>query len=139
MKQITSIAAILLASLAAAGSASAQDHAVKVDIPFGFYVENQWAPAGTYILTSDIRSAEVVTIRNRESGASLLDLGHSVDLQPGDGTLVFHRYGDRYFLREIRSSAGHMHVGFNPSKREREQLTREASNGTESTVYLALK
>ena len=53
MKRITSIALCVLASLAAAGSASAQDHAVKATVPFGFYVGNKWLPSGTYELTSD--------------------------------------------------------------------------------------
>ncbi len=139
MKKITAIAAILLASLATVGSASAQDHAAKANIPFGFYVENKWIPAGNYTLTSDSRSPDVIAIRNRDSSVSLLSVGHSEDQKPGAGTLVFQKYGDKYFLHEIRCPACRMNVGFSESKREKAEKTREASNAPVSTVYLALK
>jgi hypothetical protein len=67
MKKMTTIAAILLASLAAAGSASAQDHSAKANIPFGFYVDSKWVPAGAYTLTSDVKSPDIINIRNEDS------------------------------------------------------------------------
>jgi hypothetical protein len=139
MKQITAIAAILLASLAAAGSASAQDHAAKAEVPFGFYIDNTWVPAGTYVLTSDARNPELVAIRNLKTGAMLLNVGHSEDRQPGSNVLVFHKIGGQYFLGEIRCAASNMSVGFTPSKREKQARTNEASIAQESTVYLAMK
>ena len=138
MKKITTIAVILLASFAIAGSASAQDHAAKANIPFGFYVQNKWVPAGTYTLTANHRNTEVITIRNRDSSVALLQMGNTVDPQPGAGKLVFHKYGDLYFLDSIRCSACRMNVAFNPSSREKEEQMSQASNRTEKTVYLAL-
>jgi len=138
MKKITAIAAILLASLATAGSASAQDQAAKAKIPFGFYVDNKWVPAGTYTLTSDTRSPEIIAIRNNDASVALLGVGHASDPQSGTGTLVFTKYGDKYFLHEIRCAACRMNVAFSDSKREKQARTEEASAGTPSTVYLAL-
>lgn len=137
MKKITTIAAILLASLAAAGTASAQDHAAKANIPFGFYVDSKWVPAGTYIMTSSSTSPDVISIRNDNSSVALLNVGHQVDRKPGANTLVFRKYGDKYFLGEILSA--NMSVGFNPAKREKAVRTEEASMGTPTEIYLALK
>jgi len=139
MKKIIAIAAILLASLAAAGSASAQDHAAKANIPFGFYIENKWVPAGTYMLTSDTRSPDVIAIRNANATVSLLSVGHPQDKAAGSNVLVFTRYGDKYFLHEIRCSTCRMNVAFSDSKREKVARTQEAIVNPPSTVYLALK
>jgi hypothetical protein len=138
MKKITAISAILLASLAAVGSASAQDHAAKANIPFGFYVENKWVPAGTYTLTSDSTSPDVIAIRNGDSKISLLDVGRQQDQKPGSNALVFVKYGEKYFLHEIRCATCRMNVAFGASKQEKLAQTQEASVAPPSTVYLAL-
>ena len=138
MKKITAIAAILLGSLAAAGIASAQDHAAKANIPFGFYVANKWVPAGEYTLSSDTTRPDVVAIRSADNSISLLSLGRSEDRQPDSRTLVFKKIGDKYFLREIRCATCKMNVAFAPSKREKEARMGEASIAAPSDVYLAL-
>jgi hypothetical protein len=139
MKPITAIASILFASLAAAGIASAQDHAAKANIPFGFYVADKWVPGGTYMLTSDSRSPNIVAIRNAEGKVALLSIGHTEDKQSRPSTLAFKKYGDQYFLHEISCSPCRMNVGFPDSKREKLAQTREASVAPATDVYLALK
>jgi len=139
MKKFTAIAAILLASLSTAATASAQDHAAKANIPFGFYVANKWVPAGVYTLTSDNRSPDVITFRNANSSVALMSLGHKVDREPGRSSLRFKKIGDQYFLHEILCSACRMNVGFTPSKREKEAGKNEARTAPPSDIYLALK
>ena len=138
MKKLTAIAAILLASLAAVGTASAQDHAAKATIPFGFYADNTWVPAGTYLLTSSVLSPNVVSIRNATTSVSLLDMGHQTDKQAGKNVLVFKKYGEQYFLHEIRCASSNMSVGFDPSKREKQARTSEAQLGQPTDIYLAM-
>lgn len=138
MKQITAIAAILLASLAAVGSASAQDHAAKATVPFGFYAGNTWVPAGTYLMTSSVLSPNVIAIRNTTTSVSLLNVGHPTEKQPGKNVLVFKKYGEQYFLHEIRCASGNISVGFDPSKREKQARTSEASLGQPTDIYLAM-
>jgi hypothetical protein len=139
MKQITAIAAILLASLAAAGTASAQDHAAKAKIPFGFYVGNKWVPAGEYRMTSDAGNPSAITIRNTDSSVALMASARADERQPGAHTLVFTKYGDQYFLHEILCSSCGMNVAFSDSKQEKLARTREASIAAPTDVYLALK
>jgi hypothetical protein len=138
MKQITAIAAILLASLAAVGTASAQDHAAKATVPFGFYVDNTWVPAGSYTLTSSTLSPNVIAIRNNQTSISMLNVGHQEEKKAGSNVLVFKKYGEQYFLHEIRCASGNMNVGFSPSKREKQARTNEASVAQPTDIYLAM-
>jgi len=137
MKRNIAILVGLLASLAVV-SASAQDHAAKATVPFGFYVGNTWMPAGTYRMTSQAESPNIISIRNAQTNESLLSLTQLSDKQPGANRLEFKKYGDRYFLHQILSSSG-MNVQFAPSRKERLAETREANVAPPSTVYLALR
>jgi len=139
MKRITTIALCLLASLVAAGSASAQDNAARAAVPFGFYAGNTWLPAGTYTLSSESNSPDVIFIRSADNKVALMDVGHPADPQSGAHTLVFKKYGDKYFLHEIRCTACRMNIAFSDSKREKAAKIQEASVAPPSNVYLALK
>jgi len=141
MKRITgiAIAVCLLASLAAAGSASAQDHAARANVPFGFNVGNTWLPAGTYTMSSESRSSNVITIRSGDRKISLLSLARPSDQRSAASKLVFKKYGEQYFLHEIACTACGMNVALPGSKRERQAQTREASLPSTTDVYLALK
>lgn len=139
MKPINTIAMCVLASLVAVGNTSAQDHAARATVPFGFFVGSTWVPAGTYTITSDSRSPNVVTIRNGDSKVSLISLGQT-DAKPSPSNrLVFNKYGDQYFLREIQCSVCGMSVAFPGSKRERRAQALEASVPAPTEVYLAFK
>ena len=139
MKQITAVAAILLASLAATGAASAQDHAAKATIPFGFYVGNTRVPSGEYKMTSDSESPNIIAIQNSDNRVVALAKARADDPKPGAHTLVFTKYGDQYFLHEILCSSCGMNVAFSDSKKEKLARTREASTAAPTDVYLALK
>lgn len=139
MKQITAIAVCLLASLAAAGTASAQDHAAKATVPFGFNVGSTYLPAGDYTMTSDAGNRGAIAILNADKKVVLLSLVRDADPAPGAHTLVFKKIGGQYFLHEIECSSCRMNVDFNTSKKEKQAQTREASAGTATDIYLALK
>lgn len=140
MKKFTTIAAILLASLVVTGRASAQDHAVKADIPFGFYVGNTWAPPGTYIVSSDVSNHDMINIRSAQNKLSVLSIGNDADNASHKSALVFKKYGEQYFLHEVLSSTTAMNVELGRSKREKRAETREqADAGTPTDIYLALR
>jgi hypothetical protein len=140
MKKFTAIAAILLASLAIAGKASAQDHAVKADVPFGFYVGNTWAPPGTYIVSSEVSNHDMITIRSAQTRVSLMGIGNDADNASHKSALVFTKIGDQYFLHEVLSSTTAMNVELGKSKKEKYAMTHErADAGTPTDIYLALR
>ena len=138
MKRITAIAVCFLASLAAAGTASAQDHQTKAKIPFDFYVGNTWLPAGTYTMSSDAGKSDIVKINSADNRNYVVSLGLASETRAGSGELVFHKIGDQYFLHEILCSTGHMNVQLPTSRWEERAETREASVAPVSNVTLAL-
>ena len=141
MKHITAIAiaVFLLAGFAVVGTVSAQDHAAKATVPFGFNVGDTWVPAGTYTLSSSVRSPEVISIRSKDSKIDLMSLVSSDSRHLNGGQLVFKKYGDQYFLHEILCSACGINVAFSSSKHEKFARThQEAGIFSPTDVYLAL-
>ena len=94
---------ILLAAASAYGQAVNGD-AVKPVIPFKFQVGQTVLPAGQYQVTMDGLNHELslacLTCKGRVSIAT--SGGGSDDKARSEGVLVFNRYGDRYFLSEVR-------------------------------------
>jgi hypothetical protein len=120
MKRIAAIALLVAASFLTAGSAMAQDHAVKATIPFNFTVGGSLLPAGTYTLRSETDSPTILRITDWEKGVRILTVV-TPDWNPQRqaNVLVFHKYGNQYFLSEIRSQASSMNVNFSTSKQEK--------------------
>ena len=94
----TAVAAL---ALAAAGYAqSARD--LKVTVPFDFVAGSRTLPAGQYTV-SQSNNWSAIVIRSAAPAAGAVMLTNRVE-SPGRqeiGKLVFHRYGDRYFLSEV--------------------------------------
>jgi hypothetical protein len=92
---LAAAAVILTASVAAAQGT------VKAEIPFAFEVGKAKLPAGTYSL---VANWQYVQIRNLETRRSILAVPAVSASQPGnnaDPHLVFHKYGDHYFLSQV--------------------------------------
>ena len=139
--KVIAVTVCLLASFAAASTASAQDHVARATVPFGFNVGDRWVPAGTYVITSNEESPNIISLRSKDNKITLMSLTRPDDERSNGGKLVFTKYGDQYFLHEILCSACGMNVAFLGSKHERiarEHLQADGfSNASE--VYLALK
>lgn len=140
MKKLTAIALFVAAGFVTAGSALAQDHKVKATIPFKFTVNGRTLPAGTYTISNEANSPRMLTIADREEGVAIMaitipDAGYSAD-----NKLVFHRYGNQYFLSGVRTTAGVMSCHLAPSKQEQwaKSQTQEAALRVNNDVLVAL-
>ena len=97
---------ILIAMFASASvSTRAQTaYGVRADVPFDFIVGDKTIPAGhitAHGVTADM--AGPLSIRNRDQGELALRAGRRV-LGTDDSDqckLVFHKYGDNYFLSQV--------------------------------------
>lgn len=127
-----------LATLAIAGllalvvslPASAQIRAtLKADIPFEFVAADKTLPAGEYTLQLGTPNPRVVEILSDNHSAQLFALASSADSgkTPDHTSLIFHKYGDRYFLAQIWTVGQRTGLQLPASKLERE-LTKTASN-----------
>lgn len=142
MKRIAAIALYVAATLITTGSAMAQDHGAKATVPFNFNVAGTWVPAGTYTIGSDSRSAGPVSLKDHEANISLWAIGQIDANEPGKaGELVFHKYGDRYFLSEIRYAHSSLKVCFGATKAEKrakEEALEQAALPANDNVLIAL-
>src|SRR5258705_3724983 len=76
---------------------------VRCNIPFEFVVGDKILPAGEYNVTSATAGGTVLMIRNTEAPEAAVRLSNSIQ-EPSNKTearLVFHRYGQSYFLAEV--------------------------------------
>ncbi len=95
------IAAVAL--MAALVSAHAQSRSVVADIPFEFAVGGKSLKAGEYSVRAFTTKGDALLISNQDSNDSAIRLTHSIQARivPQQAKLVFHRYGQRYFLSEV--------------------------------------
>jgi hypothetical protein len=138
MKRISAIALLAIANLAMAGTALAQSNSVKAKVPFDFTVGDKVLPAGTYTIKPN--SSNVIMIRNYDQPIASVSLVHPDGRRsPNDGTLVFHKYGGRYFLSEIFCDSADMNVELPVSKREKTAQLQQARLGTSSNTLVAAR
>ncbi|WP_260738012.1 hypothetical protein [Tunturiibacter lichenicola] len=141
MNRISAIALFVAASFVTAGSAMAQDHRIQATVPFNFTVNGESLPAGTYTIGSSVSSPRIITINEREKKVSLMTV--TLPDSPDSRTtnkLVFHKYGNQYFLSEIRCNAASMNVHLRTSKQEKwaKAQTQEAALREDNNVLVAL-
>ena len=93
--------ALSLASVAAADS-----DRVKAFIPFDFIVRGQTMTAGTYYVSHQYANG-LLGISSLKQGVFILGNRTEVtDLKNYQTRLVFHRYGDHYFLNQVWMDEG---------------------------------
>ncbi len=113
------IAALVLAvSIAYAGHGGA----MRVYVPFEFYLEDQLLPAGHYNFEMGrglVPTASVVTVRSRE-GAGLRIMLTRPDANSSSriSHLKFNRYDDRYFLCAVSIGEFRANVRMSPLEKE---------------------
>ncbi len=79
----------------------AQSNGIRAVIPFEFKAGKATLPAGTYTLSQQGATSNVVQLRTLGSGATPLPQGAQVGVGGQDTQLTFNRYGDQYFLHQI--------------------------------------
>lgn len=102
--------------------ATAQTIKVKVNVPFNFIVNRATLPAGEYLVQSVDDEGKVLAIRDLDTNTTNLVASNSCrSLKSASQTkLVFHRYGERYFLNQIWVEGNNDGNELSPSPREKE-------------------
>jgi hypothetical protein len=107
LKGLTMLLVIMtLAMVTAVASANGQTQKSKANIPFAFVVGDKNLPAGDYTLGAITASGDVLRIRGVESQESVMRLTKGANGKANHAKLVFHRYGERYFLAQVWTSSG---------------------------------
>ena len=133
-KSIFAIAILVgLFVAAAAGPAQAQE-SFRVQVPFAFVADRATLPAGEYVIQRQANGGLALLILSKNSGPSAIVMTRAVqskDWQP-ETCLVFHRYGNRYFLSQVWSAGDQRGREIYKSPAEKEL----AKNETPSEVTL---
>ena len=140
MKSLRSQITICLLFTAAAITVSAQttnQRLMKVHIPFAFSVENHSLPEGEYRIftVTPERSIRIVSSDGKHS-AIVNTLPNYANLPSENSRLVFHRYGDEYFLTQVWTAG--QDVARNPLSTKRAMEIAGSSGKPQTFTVLAL-
>jgi hypothetical protein len=125
--------ATLVFALAAAGAVHAQT--LTANVPFQFVVNGQTLAAGSYAVSEASPRTLIVQGRGTKGAAAALAVNFEPASSQLPAKLVFHRYGDRYFLAQVWIPGKH-HSTFKPTSAERELNARGSDPGEAILVAL---
>ena len=127
---------VMLLLLLVTAAASAQTIHMRAKIPFNFITAGATLPAGEYDIQSFGPSQNMLSIYNRNSSMRKLLRSNPCESLRASSTskLVFHRYGNRYYLAELWVQG--RHSGYQVPQPAREKET--AMDFPKSDVVLLL-
>ncbi len=106
LAMLTLVVGLALASSVVTANGQLSSHLVTADIPFDFIVADQTFPAGKYTVRTSSDNGKVLKIASLDAKSSIVRLSNSVTDSQGtnrNARMVFHRYGQDYFLAEVWS------------------------------------
>jgi hypothetical protein len=104
-------------AMVSASNGFAQGNEMRVNVPFAFHNGSQRMPAGVYRVK--IESAHLILLRG-DSRSGYINTNPEIGKPAAKGKLVFQRYGDQYFLREVWAANSETGQKCVKSKLERE-------------------
>jgi hypothetical protein len=116
-------ATVGLLTLAGAPAARAESPELKARVPFTFSAGNTTLAAGTYTVERASGPLGTLMIRSQSGGVIVLAQRGEAKVAGKATRLVFHRYGDRYYLRQVWFN-GTSGYGVRETREEREAAAR---------------
>ena len=136
--------AVVLALMSMTAFAQLPGAPIRASIPFDFTVRGRTLPAGQYEISrigDEPDGLEIANIDHRREHAMIETEPVEKSNVPTKGEIVFHRYGDTYFLYEVWTPGIETGREIEPSRQER-ALEREMAMGTKQaqpeTVSIAI-
>ena len=127
MKRLIGFLSVSTLAVALAAPLAAQTIRVTATVPFEFMVAGRSMPAGDYTVER-AHSTAAIRVSNGSTGVLSLAMNSSASPQEqaGQALLIFHRYGDQYFLSRIVD--GNRATGLElPASRTEKELSKTAS------------
>ena len=133
---------VVLALATAVASANPQSvNSVVADIPFEFSVGYKTLPAGEYSVRTVTTAGDALMIQSADGKSSAVRLSEATERtkNKSHARLVFHRYGERYFLAEVWNGADRSGRQLLKSQEERaierELASISAASATAKNTY----
>lgn len=112
----------------------------QATIPFNFTVGQRVLPAGTYVIAHV--GSGVITVRGwkgKELVSVMTPVTAADQIRKNSNQLIFHKYGDQYFLSEIRGELGESSGKLRTSALEQRVQRQQAAAQNQGTTEIALK
>ena len=118
---VASLSVTLLTSIVSAPLASAQSlrSSIAVDIPFAFENGSRHLPPGRYTLS--LTGDNILFVRGDTDGTNFMIQDDHNAMSSEHSRLVFHRLGERYFLREVWLAGSTTHSVCRKTSMEKQQ------------------
>ena len=139
---IPALTLIVMFATSAIVANSQENNAVFAQIPFDFIVCDKSLSAGKYLVSSPMQDHTALIVRNMKAKDVAIRLTDQVQYRGNRSNtrLVFHRYGQSYFLAEVWQGGSSTGWSLHPSKAERKvqrEQTSVAQNGYETVELVA--
>ena len=135
------LAALLLISVATSTRAQSLEYRIRANVPFDFNVGDTKLTAGKYSFGRAIQSSDDTILSISDLDGSSRSLSTSLPVESWRTTekarLVFHRYGDQYFLFQVWAPSATTGRQFTKSRAERQLLQNVAKNRTKGQADVA--
>jgi len=131
---VTLLSAILIAASATSAQGQSLARRARFNVPFDFTFGEKKLAAGQYSVGRPIQSSDdtTVSVADGDGRSKVMRLSNAVYKLHANtrAVLVFHRYGDEYFLAQVWQAGSTTGREFPVTRKERElykQLVRNSS------------
>ena len=132
----TLITICLLFTAATLFAQTESNRLMKVNVPFAFGVEDHSLPAGEYLVltVTPERSIRIISADGKHS-ATVNDLPNYAGSPSPSSRLVFHKYGNEYFLAQVWTAGDN--VARNPFISQRAMEIAHSGSQPDTKIILA--
>ena len=135
LTKVSLLSAMLLVASVASAQGQSLANRITANIPFDFSVGEKKLPAGKYSISrlNDTIGDAVLSFTDEDGHAKAIRLSSPAQRSRADNkaTLVFHHYGDQYFLFQVWPAGATTGRQLPRSRSEREIRTNPAGNVSE--------
>ena len=142
LKGFTMLMLVVVMALATAvASANAQSaNKVTAEVPFEFSIGYKTLPAGEYVAQTMVSAGDALMIQSGDGMTNAVRLSEATERMKNKthARMVFHRYGQRYFLAEVWNGLDNTGRQLLKSGEERaieRELASIAANGSAGNSY----
>jgi len=132
------LCAVVLASTFVSVQAQSLQYRIKVNIPFDFSIADKKLPAGNYSIGRAIQNSDNTVLSILDGRGHTKEARMSIPVLASDpknqATLVFHRYGDEYFLYQVWTAGETTGRQFPKSSAERALQSQRMTNQSSGKV-----
>ena len=132
------LCAIVLATACVSVQAQSLQYRIRVNIPFDFSIGNKKLPAGNYSIGRAIQNSDNTVLSILDGRGHTKEARLSIPVLAAEAknqaTLVFHRYGDEYFLYQVWTAGETTGRQFVKSSAERALESQRMTNQSSGKV-----